>query len=80
MAFFPGVYPILQLGLLGFWATLQVTESNRIGASLFFHMRMETAPVFWKSVFVWCIKQWTNSRNSVMLRAIYHCQNTLQLI
>lgn len=45
MAFFPGVYPVLQLGLLGFWAVPQMTESNGIGASLPFNLRMETAPI-----------------------------------
>lgn len=45
VAFFPGVYSILQLGLLGFWAVPQMTESNGIGASLPFNLRMERAPV-----------------------------------
>lgn len=45
MVYFPGVYPILQLELLGFWAIPLMTESNGIGAAPPFHLRMETVPV-----------------------------------
>jgi hypothetical protein len=67
MVFFPGVYPILQLELLGFWAIPLVTEPNGIGAAPPFHLRIETVPVS-ESLCSCGILNNGKSRNSVMLR------------